>query len=118
MSLHLYEHVQFNTNELSGRQCHERARSLTGAYEGFFRIFIHAKPEIKVIRRIRRDEAERNYPLEDVLYRYEHHVLPSYQRDIARYQEDSDIVINNNRSYDKGLEILTGFLKNHLGQLI
>ena len=79
-----------------------------------YKVFIHAKPEIKVIRRIRRDEAERNYPLEDVLYRYEHHVLPSYQRDIARFQEESDIVINNNRSYDKGLDMLAGFLKHHL----
>jgi uridine kinase len=79
-----------------------------------YKIFIHARPEIKVIRRIRRDESERNYPLEDVLYRYEHHVLPSYSRDIAKFQEDSDIVINNNQTYDRGLAILVGFLKNTL----
>jgi len=76
-----------------------------------YKIFIHAKPEIKVIRRIRRDGAERNYPLEDVLYRYEHHVLPSFNRDIGQFREESDLVINNNVSFDKGLDVLEGFLK-------
>lgn len=80
------------------------------------KVFIHASPEIKVIRRIRRDGSERNYPIEDVLYRYEHHVLPSFSRDIAPYHEGSDIVINNNISYDKGLSVLTGFLKYRLQQ--
>lgn len=80
------------------------------------KVFIHASPEIKVIRRIRRDGSERNYPLEDVLYRYENHVLPSFSKDIAPYHEASDIVINNNVSYDRGLSVLTGFLKYHLGQ--
>ncbi|MDX1684928.1 MAG: uridine kinase [Saprospiraceae bacterium] len=78
------------------------------------KVFIHASPELKVIRRIRRDEAERNYPLEDVLYRYENHVLPSFSRDIARFHETSDIVINNNSAYDTGLDVLTGFLKYKL----
>jgi len=44
------------------------------------RIFVHAKANVKLIRRIIRDKTERNYPLEDVLYRYEHHVLPSFER--------------------------------------
>ncbi|MEM9261216.1 MAG: AAA family ATPase, partial [Bacteroidota bacterium] len=32
------------------------------------RIFLHAKDYLKVIRRIQRDQSERNYPLDDVLY--------------------------------------------------
>ena len=43
-----------------------------------YKVFIHATPEIKVIRRIRRDGADRNYPLEDVLFRYEPHLLPAF----------------------------------------
>ena len=43
------------------------------------RIIIHATDTQKIIRRIKRDRVERNYPLEDVLYRYEHHVLPSFE---------------------------------------
>ena len=44
------------------------------------KIFLHAKDNLKVVRRIKRDRVERNYPLEDVLYRYEHHVLPAYEK--------------------------------------
>ncbi|HHH53188.1 MAG TPA: uridine kinase, partial [Bacteroidetes bacterium] len=43
-------------------------------------IFINAMDNLRVIRRIKRDQLERNYPLEDVLYRYEHHVMPSYEK--------------------------------------
>ena len=34
------------------------------------KIFLDAKENLKVIRRIKRDRVERNYPLDDVLYRY------------------------------------------------
>ena len=79
-----------------------------------YKVFIHATPEIKVIRRIRRDGAERNYPLEDVLYRYENHVLPSFNKDISRFREESDIVINNNVSFERGLDVLEGFIRYKL----
>ncbi|MBK7695095.1 MAG: hypothetical protein IPI30_12440 [Saprospiraceae bacterium] len=37
--------------------------------------------------------AERNYPLEDVLYRYQHHVAPAYELYIQPFQEDLDLII-------------------------
>lgn len=75
------------------------------------KIYLHAKENLKVIRRIKRDRVERNYPLEDVLYRYENHVLPTFERYIKPYMEDADIVINNNRQFNMGLEVVTGFLQ-------
>lgn len=81
-----------------------------------YKVFIHAAAEVKVIRRIRRDGSERNYPLDDVLYRYEHHVLPSFQKYIAKFQEESDLVINNNVSFEKGLAVLEGFIRWKLGE--
>ena len=53
------------------------------------KIFLHAKENLKVIRRIKRDKVERNYPLDDVLYRYEHHVLPTFEKYIQPYLEDA-----------------------------
>ena len=41
------------------------------------KIFVEAKDAVKIIRRIKRDRLERNYPLDDVLYRYESNVLPA-----------------------------------------
>ncbi|MBR9921725.1 MAG: uridine kinase [Bacteroidetes bacterium] len=75
------------------------------------KIFVHAKENLKVIRRIKRDQIERNYPLEDVLYRYEQHVLPTFEQYILPFREDADIVINNNHSYNAALEMLSGFIR-------
>jgi uridine kinase len=78
------------------------------------RVFIHAKEDLKVIRRIKRDQVERNYPLEDVLYRYARHVSPAFERYIKPYQEEADIIINNNLRFDVGLDVLQGFIRHKL----
>ena len=70
------------------------------------KIYIDAKDELKLIRRIKRDQIERNYPLEDVTYRYEHHVMPSYRSYIEKYKSEADVVINNNNTFEKGLLML------------
>lgn len=80
------------------------------------KIMIYASSAITVIRRIQRDRIERNYPLEDVLYRYEHHVLPAYEKYIEPYINDVDIVINNNKNYNKGLEMFVSYLNSVLNQ--
>jgi uridine kinase len=78
------------------------------------KVYLHAKENLKVIRRIKRDRVERNYPLEDVLYRYENHVLPTFERYIKPYMEDADIIINNNRQFNMGLSVIIGYLSQHL----
>ncbi len=76
------------------------------------KIFVHAKENLKVIRRINRDRVERNYPLDEVLYQYKNHVLPAYEKYILPYKENADLIINNNDDFDKGLMVLSGFLMN------
>lgn len=71
------------------------------------KIFIDAEDIIKLKRRIIRDAGERNYPLEDVLHRYEHHVMPSFRSFIKPFKREADLVINNHLSYDKAIEILS-----------
>lgn len=78
------------------------------------KILIHATDTQKIIRRIKRDRVERNYPLEDVLYRYEHHVLPSFETYISPFFNKVDIVINNNKSYDMGRDMLITYLKDKI----
>ncbi|MCB0585247.1 MAG: uridine kinase [Phaeodactylibacter sp.] len=78
------------------------------------KVFLHAKENLKVIRRIKRDQVERNYPLDDVLYRYEHHVLPTFERYIKPYMDEADLIVNNNQKFDWGLEVLSGYLRHHL----
>lgn len=78
------------------------------------KVFVDASDVVKVKRRILRDQVERNYPLDDVLYRYEHHVLPAYLKYIHPFRSYADIVINNEESYEMGLEVLNGFIQNRL----
>jgi len=78
------------------------------------KIYLHAKENLKIIRRIKRDKIERNYPLDDVLYRYEKHVMPTFEKYIQPYIEKADLVINNNKDLEKGMLVLIGFLKQKL----
>lgn len=78
------------------------------------KIFLEAKEHVKLIRRISRDKEERGYDLEDVLYRYQHHVAPNYERYILPFREEADIIIPNNRHYEKALEVLTVFIKQKI----
>ena len=81
------------------------------------KIFLHAKENLKVIRRIKRDRVERNYPLDDVLYRYQHHVLPTFEKYIQPYMDQSDLVINNNHNFNMGLQVVEGYLRHFLNNL-
>ncbi|MDA8692972.1 uridine kinase [Saprospiraceae bacterium] len=82
------------------------------------KLFVEAKDVLKVLRRIRRDKSERNYPISDVSYRYQNHVLPSYEKYIKVYRDDCDIIINNNDSFDRSLDVVASYIKNQLKNLI
>ncbi len=76
-----------------------------------YKVFVHATKDLRLIRRIHRDRAERNYSLENILHRYEHHVVPAYDRYIGRQRDVADIVINNEQSLEKGLDFLISLIK-------
>lgn len=78
------------------------------------KIFIEAKDHVKLTRRIRRDNEERGYDLEDVLYRYQHHVMPVYESLIEPLKHKSDFIIPNNHNFEHALHILVTALKAHL----
>lgn len=77
-------------------------------------VIIFAESHQKVIRRIKRDRVERNYPLEDVMYRYEHHVMPTYEKYIKPYLHQVDLVVNNDTGMDVAISIFEGFIRDRL----
>jgi len=79
-----------------------------------FRIFIELSDVLKLIRRIKRDGQERNYPLEDVLYRYEHHVMPAYKKYIERHRDRCDVILNNRQTSDKAVDMLAAYVNQLL----
>ena len=78
------------------------------------KLFLHAQETTAFTRRIKRDRLERNYPLEDVLYRYQKHVLPSYERYIKPFKKEADLVVNNHYNFAMGLEVVIAYLHSLL----
>ncbi len=74
------------------------------------KIYVHASDHLNIIRRIKRDQIERGYPIDDVLYRYENHVMPGFRKYIKPYKDEVDIVINNNKGFEKSLGIFYAYL--------
>ena len=82
-----------------------------------YKVYIHTRESIQLIRRIKRDKIERNYPLDDVLYRYENHVLPSYDAYIFPYMDQSDLVIDTLQNRADGIELLKAKVRDLLKDL-
>lgn len=80
------------------------------------KIFIEAKDYLKLSRRIKRDNEERGYDLEDVLYRYHYHVMPVYERLIEPLKHQADLIIPNNHHFEAALEVLTWALKARIAE--
>lgn len=78
------------------------------------KVFIDAQEHIMLKRRILRDNEERGYDLADVLYRYEKHVMPTFYKYILPYKSSCDLIINNNRSFEKAIEVI----KSHISCII
>jgi uridine kinase len=78
------------------------------------KVFVEAKDHVKLGRRIKRDQVERGYDLDDVLYRYQNHVMPVFESLIEPLKNQADLVIPNNRHFDRALQVLVGYLKTRL----
>ena len=80
------------------------------------KIFIEAKDYLKLSRRIRRDNDERGYDLNDVLYRYQNHVMPVYESMIKPLKHQADFIVPNNHHFKNALTVLVTAMKAMLTQ--
>ncbi len=78
------------------------------------KVYIDARDEVKLERRLKRDRDERGYEHDVVLYQWNNHVMPSYMQFLRPYRDEADIIVTNNSSYDRGLDVL----KNHLAMVL
>ncbi len=78
------------------------------------KVFIDAKDYIKLQRRLKRDREERGYDADDVLYKYENHIMPSFQKYIAPYKESADLIIPNNAGFDNALDVLKAVIQSKI----
>lgn len=75
------------------------------------KIFLDAKEELRLTRRLSRDQQERGYEAEDILYQYKNHVCPSFEKYIEPLKSVADIIIANNERLDNGLEMVVQYIK-------
>jgi uridine kinase len=54
--------------------------------------------------------------VDDVLYRYEKHVYPSFEKYILPYKKQCDIIINNNNAdnFNNALQVVKAFIQSKI----
>ena len=76
------------------------------------KLFIEAPDFLMLKRRIIRDAKERGYDLEDVLYRYHHHVIPAFERHIIPSKKWADLIVPNHANFDVALGVIGAYAKS------
>jgi uridine kinase len=69
-------------------------------------VYVEADEQIMLKRRIIRDTKERGYPIEDIHYQWEHHVMPAYRKHLLPYKSKANLLVHNNSNYTEGLQKL------------
>lgn len=82
------------------------------------KIFVDAHEDTKLKRRILRDTTERGIPVEQVVYQWENHVRPAYEKFLLPYKDGADIIINNNNHINEGIRILENHMRILLKKVI
>ncbi len=80
------------------------------------KLFVEAPNIVKIKRRIIRDAVERGYDMNDVLYRYEHHVDPAYHNHILPYRDSCDLIIPNTGDISLAIKLISSYLNHKLGK--
>jgi uridine kinase len=78
------------------------------------KIFIDAEEQIKYERRIKRDIDERGIASDMVVYQWNNHVKPAYEKYLLPFIHQTDLVILNNNGFNKGFEVVADHIFNLL----
>jgi uridine kinase len=78
-------------------------------------VFVDADEALQLERRIARDARERGYARADVMYQWEHHVLPAYRAHLLPYRHHCDVVVCNEEHYTAAVEQLCGHVAKLAG---
>lgn len=75
------------------------------------KLFIDANEDIKLNRRLQRDFNERAMTREQILYQWNNHVKPAYEKYLLPYRENVDMIILNNTHFDNSFDIIVNYFK-------
>ncbi|RDK87054.1 uridine kinase [Marinirhabdus gelatinilytica] len=82
------------------------------------KIFVHADSDERLIRRLKRDIAERGRDLDEVLHRYQTTLKPMHQQFIEPTKEFADIIIPNNRYNTVAVDVIRNIVQQKIGNEI
>lgn len=78
------------------------------------KIFVHADSDERLIRRLKRDIAERGRDLSEVLERYQTTLKPMHEQFIEPMKEYADIIIPNNKYNTVAIDIVKTIINDTL----
>ena len=71
-----------------------------------FSIFMDVDPQVQLDRRLYRDQETRGYSREAILYQWNNHVLPCFEKFLLPYKDEADFLFNNDHQADQEFERL------------
>jgi uridine kinase len=78
------------------------------------KIFVHADSDERLIRRLKRDIAERGRDIDEVLTRYQTTLKPMHQQFIEPMKEYADLIIPNNKYNTVAIDIVKTIINERL----
>ena len=78
------------------------------------KIFVHADSDERLIRRLKRDMAERGRDIDEVLLRYQTTLKPMHEQFIEPMKEYADIIIPNNKYNTVAVDIVRTIINENL----
>lgn len=81
------------------------------------KIFIDVDQNVGLKRRIKRDLEERGYDKKNVLYKYNNHVIPSYNKYILPYKNDADLIVNNTKNDNEAAKLTLDYIRTEFQAL-
>ena len=80
------------------------------------KLYIHADSDERLIRRLKRDIAERGRDLDEVLTRYQGNLKPMHQQFIEPTKEFADIIIPTNRYNEVAVKLIRNIVNQGLAE--
>jgi uridine kinase len=78
------------------------------------KIYVHADSDERLIRRLKRDIAERGRDMEEVLNRYQHTLKPMHQQFIEPTKAFADIIIPNDKFNTVAIDVVRAVINQRI----
>ena len=79
-------------------------------------IYVESDPDVRFIRRLKRDMQERGRDMDSIIGQYLNTVKPMYDEYIAPTKRFADIIIPNDLKHDVAIEIIVTQIKDYLSK--